>query len=300
MKILITGTTGFVGGRLLRRLEREHEIWTLGRRAPAPAGRNAQALIQDFATSDWTVALPPSIDAVIHLAQSAAFRDFPASAAEIYAVSAGTTMRLLDWAYRAGARHFILGSTGGLYGASDAPVSESSPIADQRSQLGFYFAAKRASELLAKQYAGQFSVATLRFFFVYGSGQGREMLMPRLAANIGSGQPVMLQGDDGISINPIHVDDAVIAIERCLSLPESRVLNIAGPEVVTLRAIAETIGDYLGRAPVFTVDKLNVPNHLFADIARMTRVLGAPEIGVKAGIGELLHAPASSNASLPT
>lgn len=124
--------------------------------------------------------------------------------------------------------------------------------------------------------------------------------MPRLAANIGSGQPVMLQGDDGISINPIHVDDAVIAIERCLSLPESRVLNIAGPEVVTLRAIAETIGDYLGRAPVFTVDKLNVPNHLFADIARMTRVLGAPEIGVKAGIGELLHAPASSNASLPT
>ena len=56
------------------------------------------------------------------------------------------------------------------------------------------------------------------------------MLMPRLAANIQTGQPVLLQGEDGICINPIHVDDAVLAIERCLTLGESRVINIAGPE----------------------------------------------------------------------
>jgi UDP-glucose 4-epimerase len=297
MKILITGATGFVGGRLLRRLEREHEVWTLSRQAPAVAKPNVHALVQDLVALDWVVSLPNSIDAVIHLAQSSAFRDFPASAADIHAVSAGATMRLLDWAYRAGARQFILGSTGGLYGTSDNPVSESSAMPDQRSQLGFYFAGKRSSELLANQYAGQFNVATLRFFFVYGSGQSKEMLMPRLAANIQSGQPVLLHGEDGIRINPIHVDDAVVAIERCLMLTESRVINIAGPEVVTLRAIAETIGDYVDRAPVFMVDKIAVPNHLVAEIARMTRVLGAPAIGVQAGIAELLGRPAFSSAS---
>lgn len=288
MKILMTGATGFVGSRLLRRLEREHEIWTLSRRAPALASPHVHPLTQDLAASEWTAPVPDSIDAVVHLAQSSAFRDFPARAAEIHAVSAGTTMRLLDWACRAGARQFILGSTGGLYGTSDTAVSESAPIPDQRSQLGFYFAGKRASELLASQYAGQFGVATLRFFFVYGSGQPKEMLMPRLASNIQSGQPVLLQGEDGIRINPIHVDDAVLAIERCLTLGESRVINVAGPEVVTLRTIAETMSDSLGRAPVFMVDRTAVPNHLFADIARMTRVLGAPRVGVKAGIAELL------------
>ena len=260
----------------------------MSRRAPVDASPNVHSLLHDLTAGDWECALPKSIDAVIHLAQSRAFRDFPASAADIYGVSVGTTMRLLDWAYRAGARQFILGSTGGLYGTSDTAVNESSPIPDQRSQLGFYFAGKRSSELLANQYASQFNVATLRFFFVYGAGQPKEMLMPRLAANIQKGQPVLLQGQDGIRINPIHVDDAVLAVERCLSLAESRVLNIAGPEVLTLREIAEIMGAYLARAPVFTVDKIAVPNHLVADVARMTRALGAPEIGVKAGIAELL------------
>jgi UDP-glucose 4-epimerase len=294
MKILITGATGFVGARLLRRLEQTHEIWTLSRHAPVLASSNVHALTQDLVASDWAVTLPKSIDAVIHLAQSSAFRHFPASAVDIYAVSTGSAMRLLDWAHRAGARQFILGSTGGLYGTSSAVVSESSPIPDQRGQLGFYFAGKRSSEILAGQYAGQFNVATLRFFFVYGSGQPKEMLMPRLASNIQTGQPVILQGEDGIRINPIHVDDAVLAIEQCLTLGESRVINIAGPEVATLRTIAQMMGDSLGRAPVFMVDKIATPNHLVADITRMARVLGMPKIGVKAGIAELLAQPYTS------
>lgn len=289
MRILLTGATGFLGGRLLRRLSVDHDVYALSRRLPASAdGRSATWLVQDLAASTWTIELPDEIDTVVHLAQSPNFRNFPAQAEEIYGVSAGATMKLLDWALKAGAKHFVLGSTGGLYGSSEGPIGENAPLPHERSQLGFYFATKRAAELIAQQYAGQLTVATLRFFFIYGAGQSASMLMPRLAANIRDGKPVVLHGKEGIYLNPVHVNDAVNAITRVINLEDSRLLNIAGPQVTTLRQICEEMGRLLDRRPIFDVDMTTRPNHLIADIGRMSRALGAPKIGIKAGIAELL------------
>lgn len=293
MRILVTGATGFLGSRLVVHLARSHEVWAVTRR-PSPAGPpRVHWLRQDLAVEAWDVALPREIDAIIHLAQSPNFRNFPESAAEIYAVAAGATMRLLDWGARAGARYFILTSTGGLYGTSDKPVREGDPLPEMRSQLGFYFAAKRASELLAIQYASEINTVILRCFFLYGSGQAPQMLMPRLVGNIRERRPVYLQGDEGIRINPIHVDDAVRAIKRCLDLTESRVFNIAGPQIASLREIAEAIGRRLDRKPVFAIDSTVAPNHLMADIQRMSGALGPPRIGIEAGIAELCGDKAS-------
>lgn len=284
-RILITGATGFVGARLLARLVGHGEVWALSRRRPAGSG--VRWLQQDLAAEVWTAALPERIDAVVHLAQSGNFRDFPAKAVEIHAVSAGTTMRLLDWAVRAGATQFVLASTGGLYGAGTSPARESDPLPDFTGPLGFYFATKRASELLVEQYSRLLNGAILRYFFVYGSGQPQQMLMPRLVGSIAAGSPIQLQGEDGIRINPIHVDDAVRAIERCLELNNSGLFNVGGPDVASLREIAEIVGRKLGRSPEFVVDEGARPNHLVADIERMSRELGAPSVGLEVGIAEL-------------
>lgn len=285
-RILITGATGFLGARLVRRLAQAHEIVALVRAVPPRAPGGVAWLMQDLAAEGWTVRLPDAIDAVFHLAQSPRFREFPERAAEIHAVSAGTAMRLLDWAARAGARRFILASTGGLYGSSERPVAEDAPVKIEPGPLAFYFAAKQAAELLAWPYAQRFTVAILRCFFLYGSGQSPQMLMPRLAAAVRQGSPVYLQGANGIRINPIHVDDAVEAFARCLALGESGVFNIAGPEIVDLRQVATTIGEAVGRAPMLA-DAAGPPNHLVADITRMSRMLTAPQIGLAAGIAEL-------------
>jgi UDP-glucose 4-epimerase len=287
MRILITGGAGFVGGRLVKHLTDNHEVFALVRKPPPISDPRVRWLIQDLAEPRWGVELPTKIDAVVHLAQSPHFREFPAQALDIYSVSAATTMRLLDWGLKAGARNFVLGSTGGLYGASDQ-ATESDALPEQRNQLGFYFASKRAAELFAQQYAGQLNIVTLRFFFVYGAGQPAPMLLPRLATNVREGKAIFLQGDNGIRLNPVHVDDAVGAISRAMELQESRLINIAGPEPTTLRAIGEEIGRQVGREPIFNVDKIAQPNHLVADINRMTRVLGAPRVGIKMGIADLL------------
>ncbi len=286
MRILITGATGFLGARLLRRLSPTHEVVALVRSVPPGAPPGISWLVQDLGAEAWTVTLPPSVDAVFHLAQSPRFREFPERAGEIHAVSAGTTMRLLDWAAHVGARSFVLASTGGLYGKKALPVGEDAPITIEHGPLGFYFAAKRASEMLAAAYSQRFAVTILRCFFLYGSGQSPAMLMPRLVMAVRQGLPIYLQEGDGVRINPIHVDDAVDAFARCLEVEESGIFNIAGPEVVDLRTVAATIGSAVGRPPVLA-DAAGSPNHLIADISRMSRILGVPKIRVAAGIAEL-------------
>ena len=274
---------------MLRKLASKHDVSAVSRRLPVSSdGEGATWLIQDLAQPTWGLALPEKIDAVVHLAQSPHFRNFPIQADDIFQVSAGTTMRLLDWAYRAGAQHFVLGSTGGLYGSSAQPLNEDAPLPDQRGALGFYFATKRAAEILAQQYAGKLNVATLRFFFIYGAGQSASMLMPRLAANVRDSKPITLQGNEGIQLNPVHVDDAVDAILRTLDLNESVVLNIAGPQVTSLRAICDRMGLLLDRRPMFDVDLVAQPNHLIADIERLSRILGRPQTSIESGIAELL------------
>jgi UDP-glucose 4-epimerase len=290
-RILVTGGSGFMGTRLISRLVAAgHEVWAIVRNVPASPSSQVHWLAQDLAADHWTIALPPRIDAVIHLAQSPNYRDFPNQAKDIYAVAAGATMKLLDWAWRAGARHFVLTSTGGLYGVSERPALESDPLPEQYSQLGFYFAAKRASELVALQYSRELATIVLRCFFVYGSTQSPKMLMPRIVDSVRAGRPVQLQGDSGMMFNPIHVDDAVRAVEACLNLTESRIINIAGPEVTSLRTVAEKLGHMTGRQPVFEINNTQQANHLVADISRMGAALGAPRIGVEAGLSELYGA----------
>jgi UDP-glucose 4-epimerase len=286
-RILITGVTGFLGARLAARLQATHEVWALAREKPAQTPYAIRWLVQDLSAEQWTVRLPERIDAVIHLAQSAQYRNFPAAANDIFAVSAAATMRLADWARRAGASHFVLASTGGLYGSSDRPVRESDALADDQGPLGFYFASKRASELIVAQYSGAMTTAILRCFFIYGSRQSKQMLMPRLVASVREGRPVTLQGHDGIRINPIHVDDAAQAFERCLALKSSAALNIAGPEAISLRRIAELIGAAVAKPPLFSIDESAEPRHLVADIEQMRAVLGAPAIGMAQGVQEL-------------
>jgi nucleoside-diphosphate-sugar epimerase len=295
-RILLTGATGFLGTRLAARLS-GHELWALTRRKPAEASGGCRWLLQDLAADHWEVELPDRIDTVIHLAQSPNYRNFPEAAAEIFSVGAQATLRLADWAVRAGANRFILASTGGLYGSSDDPVSEDAQLVEERGPLGFYFATKRTSELIATQYATRLSAFILRFFFIYGSGQPRQMLMPRLVDSVREERPINLQGSDGIRINPIHVDDASRAVERCLELNRGETVNIAGPEAASLRYIAERIGSELGREPKFAVDPASKPRHLVADISRMRSLLSPPVVNVADGIRELCSAPAKDRLS---
>ncbi|MFQ5450098.1 MAG: NAD-dependent epimerase/dehydratase family protein [Nitrospinaceae bacterium] len=293
-KCLVTGVTGLVGSHLLMELAREWEITGVSRMPPAdgPDAENIRHVAMDLAGAWDPDRLPEKIDAVIHLAQSDLFRDFPNRAEEVFTVNTVSTLRLLDYARLAGAATFILASSGGLdhYGNTAAPEDGKNA---KKENIDFYLATKWCSEILAAVYAASFHTLCLRFYFVYGPGQKRDRLIPRLIQSVKEGRPIALAGRDGIRINPVHVSDAVSAILRSLDLTGNHTLNVAGPEVLSLRHIGETIGQILGRQPVFNERPETTPRDLVGDVHRTAELLGPPRVKFQDGVRDWIEGSGS-------
>ena len=112
--------------------------------------------------------------------------------------------------------------------------------------------------------------------------------MSRLIASVREGRPIQLQGLDGLKMNPVFVSDAAAAFEAALVLQGFHVLNVAGPEVVSLRALCEVIGRQLGLAPSFE-HMQGEPSDYVASTAAAERALGKPLVGVDEGLRRTLH-----------
>ena len=88
------------------------------------------------------------------------------------------------------------------------------------------------------------------------------MLMPRLVENVHAGRPITLQGDDGMRFNPIHVSDAARATISAAALKSSAVINVAGPEVLSMRGVGECIGAAIGKDLIRSFLNLEMPENL--------------------------------------
>ena len=282
-RCLITGATGLIGRHVLALLGKRCEVHALVK-DPAKVTSDEIHIIRCDLAREWnTERFPGVVDAVIHLAQSEHFREFPGFAEHIFNINTISTLKLLEYARKAKAKGFILASSGGIYGHGEEGFREDQPIS-AKDDLGFYLGTKLCAEVLAENYTPYMNVIILRFFFVYGSGQRTTMLIPRLAKAVKEQQPIILHGKDGLRINPTYVTDAALAVCRSLELTKSHKINIGGPEVLSLREIGQQIGEVLHKDPVFEVNEHIPPHHLVGDIKKMTDFLGQPGVKFREGI----------------
>lgn len=281
-RILITGVGGLVGSHLLKQLENKNFIiHTISSTLNGAGNTNI-----DF-SEEWDPAsLPSGIDCIIHLSQHRGFRDFPAKAKEVFYVNTLSTLKLVDWAVKNGVKKFIYASSAGIYGNSEEVLQEDQPIVYKKEQ-GFYLGTKLCSEIILDNYAALLDVIQMRFIFVYGKGQERSMLIPRLVDNIKNHLPISLQGAEGLKTNPIHVSDAVRAIEAALEITGSHKFNIAGNEILSLKQIGETIGAALQIKPEFLFQPQPATN-IIGDISKMKKMLVVPHVKFAEGIKDLI------------
>ncbi|HEV2060665.1 MAG TPA: NAD(P)-dependent oxidoreductase [Solirubrobacteraceae bacterium] len=293
MTILLTGATGFIGRRLLPLLAQHDEVVAVARRAPPDAvAGSATWLLQDLAAGLDPTRLPARVDTVVHLAQSERYRDFPEGAADVVAVNVDAVAALLDYSRAAAARRFVLCSTGGVYGFRAAPAHETAAVAPD----GFYAASKYAAEVLLAPYRALLETVVLRPFFVYGPGQ-RGMLVGGLAERVLRGEPVTIAGDPGLRVNPIHVDDAAIAIAAAARAEDAiDVVNIAGDETVTVRDIAARLALAAQVEPTIVHAGEGPPGDLLGDNERMRRLLGVtPRVALDEGLSGVVAALRGGN-----
>lgn len=294
-RVLITGASGFIGGHLLRRLLPQHEVVAIGRRPPAIAPTAGVSWIScDLARPLVPGMLPTNVDAIIHLAQSEAYREFPHRAQEIFDVNVSGTMRLLDYARSTGVRSFIFAGSGGIYQYQTKPIVESDPV----RPLSFYLSSKVAAETLIRTYESLLQVVVLRLFFVYGPGQQPGMLVPGLVRKVLAGETIRVEGDPGLHINPIHVSDAIDAFASALNVTGSWQINVAGNEVASISRLAAMLGEASGEAVHLEHVISRTDGDLVADTTRMRELLGvSPRIAMQDGLRAIVRDFASSSAA---
>jgi UDP-glucose 4-epimerase len=283
MAILLTGGAGFLGQAVLSRLCERDEVIALHRPGSEPPARESVRWLAQDLSQPLSTQLPDAIAAVVHLAQSRRYREFPDGAVDVHEVNAAATVRLLDYCRRAGGGTFTYASSGAVYAAGPQPVTES----DAPRPGNFYGVSKLAGEQAVEQFGSQLNGHSLRFFFIYGPGQ-ENMFIPGLLDRVRDGQGVQLAGPDGIRVNPVYVDDAAEAVVRTLDLEDSQTLNVAGPDAVSVRDIAELGGQLLGREPQFAVG--DPQPDLVASIERQSQAVGAPVTSFEEGLRRTVEA----------
>ena len=292
-KLLVTGSTGLLGRALMTILKNNHHITAIGRTPSTCANVNIEC---DFSSTWDPFSLPEGVDTVVHLAQSEYFKIFPEKATDIFHTNVSTVINLLDYVRRTDVKRVILASSGGVYGVGEDSYAESMAL-KARSDLGFYAGTKFSTEILASNYAQFFDLVILRFFFIYGPLQKNNMLMPRLIASVSDGTPVNLQSENGIKLNPIYVEDAAKSVARAIHLEGFHTINIAGPEILTIREICEKIGENIKKTPEFKIVDSISPGHLVGDITQMEDKLRKPQINIEKGLRLVMEKTNSIRAS---
>jgi nucleoside-diphosphate-sugar epimerase len=231
MRILITGINSAVGESVADSFA-EHEIIALGRKQH-PRYRTI--------VCDLHAGVPrlPNIDLCLHMA----FVTDPVFCREhyedAYRVNVSATVSLLRRVPR-----FVLVSTGSVYGFHDGILDENRPPAPQDEYARMKY--------LAEQETLQHSDAmVLRYFFPYGPATKPGSVVNRLIDNIRCGRSVEVHAEGKPRINPIYISDLAAATKSfCLSKLKG-ICNVAGNDVVSIKELAERIGNTLGKQPVF-------------------------------------------------
>lgn len=244
MRFLVTGSAGFIGFHLSRRLlEAGHEVLGVdnfstyydvslkeartgilegydGFKVARLSLEDAEAL-----NAAWAAFQP---EVVVHLAAQAGVRysiDHP----EVY-VSSNLigTFNVLEAARRHPVRHLLAASTSSAYGANtEMPFRETDKAVHP---MTLYAATKSATELMGHSYAHLFGTPTtfFRFFTVYGPWGRPDMALFKFARLMLEGQPIEVYGHGEMSRDFTYVDDLVEAIVRLVDVAPGEAPPVEG------------------------------------------------------------------------
>jgi UDP-glucuronate 4-epimerase len=303
--VVVTGVAGFIGSHLAEALvERGHEVvgidcFTPNYR-PAEKRRNLERLLRHEAfrlvEGDLvTLALDAWLEGACVVFHQAAQPGVRSSWGRDFAVYVHhnilATQCLLEACARTGVPRLVAASSSSVYGdAPDYPTTEESitrPVSP-------YGVTKLASEHLCLAYArpgvAELSVATLRYFTVYGPRQRPDMAFRRFLTAAYADEPIVVYGDGEQTRDFTYVDDAVRANLLAMNAPiRAEAINVGGGRRVSLNEVLDLVGSRTGRrlrverAPAQHGDA----RHTGADGTRAEALLGyRPETPLEQGLAD--------------
>ena len=250
MHYFITGTAGFIGFHLARRLLADgHEVTGFDGLTPYynvklkhmrhaalaqyPAFKPVIAMLEDRSAVEEAMATAKP-DVVIHLAAQAGVR-YSLENPQSYLTSNVTgSYNIIELSERHKVKHLMLASTSSIYGANPTVPFRETDRADE--PLTIYAATKKSMELMAHAHAHLYKTPTtaFRFFTVYGPWGRPDMALFKFVDLMLNGEPIEIYGEGKMSRDFTYIDDLVEAIVRISHVIPDESNRVADEKVETL------------------------------------------------------------------
>jgi UDP-glucuronate 4-epimerase len=327
MKILVTGTAGFIGSHVaLKLLERGDEVVgfdnlndyydvtlkqaRLARFIDHPNYTHIRADLADREAVEAAF-VEHKPQRVVNLAAQAGVR-YAAQNPHVY-VSSNVTgfLHILEGCRHHGVEHLVFASTSSVYGANTKmPFSEHQST---EHPLTLYAASKKANEMMAHSYAHLYGIPCtgLRFFTVYGPWGRPDMALFLFAKAILAGEPIKVFNHGNHTRSFTYISDIVEGVVRVLDCPSQpnsdwrsdapdpatsaapyRIYNIGHREKVPLLRYIELLENCLGRKALMQMLPLqagDVPN-TEANVRDLIAHVGyEPRVSVEEGVSRFIE-----------
>lgn len=254
MKILITGSLGFIATNLILRIKQRFSHELIGIDSGVARADNfeytkhlCQHRIAPISDSFTLSRALEGVDMVVHLAALGNVVESVRDPLSNFSANAETTVKLLYEMNNSGVKRLIFSSTGGaLMGNTIPPVSEETLPAP----ISPYGASKLACEAYIQAYSNSydFSSAILRFGNVYGPHSlHKKGVINQWIKAVLEDKPITIYGSPQSSRDYIHVDDLCDGICNSIAYVESMSgssidkFHLANYAEITLKDLAKTL-----------------------------------------------------------
>ena len=320
MRYFITGTAGFIGFHLARRLLQDgHEVMGFDGMTPYyslrlkearnagliqfPSFRFVQGMLEDGealrqAASDFKP------DVIVHLAAQAGVRYSLENPKAYLDSNLVGSWNILEIARENQVGHLMLASTSSVYGANDAIPFRETDKADE--PLTFYAASKKAMEVMAHSYAHLHKIPTtaFRFFTVYGPWGRPDMALFKFVKAMIEDQEIEIYGEGKMSRDFTYIDDLVDSIVDLSAVAPAesnrvpgidtlsaqgpfRTVNVGGGQPAGLLDFVDVVEKAMGKPAkrkMLPMQKGDVPR-TFASPDLLVALTGSkPETGLEDGV----------------
>ena len=327
MKVLVTGTAGFIGSALAKRLlARGDEVIgidnlndyydvnlkkaRLARIAEHPGFTDVRIDIADRAAMEAVFA-DHKPDRVVNLAAQAGVRYSLINPHAYVETNLVGFMNILEGCRHHDVEHLVYASSSSVYGANTAMPFSVHDNVDHPMSL--YAASKKANELMAHTYSSLYGLPTtgLRFFTVYGPWGRPDMALFLFTRNMLEGKPIDVFNYGKHRRDFTYIDDIVEGVMRTLDhvatpnpdwsgeAPDSatsfapyRLYNIGNNQPVDLMHYIEVLEDCLGvkaEKNLLPLQPGDVPD-TYADVADLVKDVDyQPATPVEQGVAEFVR-----------
>ena len=325
MKILITGSSGFIGFHLAKLLlEKKHKVHgydSMNNYYDVTLKKARLNLLKKYPNFSFTKAtlenekilkktfklFKPKI--VIHLAAQAGVR-YSIEKPRVYLGSNIIgTFNIIEASHKIKVKHLIMASSSSVYGANkNIPFKE---IDKTESQLSIYAATKKANESMAHSYSNiwKIPITMLRFFTVYGPWGRPDMALFKFTKGILNNKKIDIYNNGKMYRDFTYIDDIVDGIQLLLnrapnnkqknkypndslsSVAPFRVLNIGNTKKIFLLDFIKHIENLLGKKAIrnyMSLQKGDVKQTL-SNTNLLKKITGYhPKTNYKSGISKFL------------